>query len=50
VLVRAGIHFNFATAEHLSLGRKLTMDFETDNRTVIRHVKLQKILRGKDSN
>ena len=41
VLVRACVHFNFAATEHLCLSGKLAMDFETNNRTVIRHVKLQ---------
>ena len=41
MLVRACVHFNFAATEHLCLSGELAMDFETNNRTVIRHVKLQ---------
>ena len=38
VLVRGRIHFDFAAAEHLRLRRELTMDFKTDNRTVVGHI------------
>jgi len=48
VLVRGRIHFDFAAAEHLRLRRELTMDFKTDNRTVVGHIN-SVILRGKDS-
>ena len=48
VLVRGRIHFDFAAAEHLRLRRELTMDFKTDNRTVVGHINSVVFYGGKD--
>jgi hypothetical protein len=42
MLIRARIHFDFATAEHFRFGSELAVDFKTDHWIILGHSKNSK--------